>query len=633
MRVLLLCVGAFAVGLLAGALFWPRGEAAWDRLRTPRESAAAPASREREPVALRAGGGDVGEFAREEAADIERSFPRDSNDATGTITGTVCGPAGEPIAGAVVSAFPTTLPSGLWPARRRVRDRRHEDVDFGDAARDAIRRELWRRRSRHVATSGADGRYEMRVLSKTNYCVSISYSLHAYHERYDVKPITSARDCAPGSVVHFQAQPVVSVPVEVRLPDGTLARSAWLSWRGPHGSGYHSWAPTLNHVRLPVGSCTVRAQAWVPDPFKADVACTVGPESAATTLLLQLRGQSLLRAHLVLPDGLAMPDSVEYRLRRLLGSESPDPAALAEDRTAQRSPQGFWIDLAPGRHLVAAFSGHRLLAHAIAEVEEGPIDVDLEMADPTADRHLIVKVLGPEGGLAAGRARFRVAARIEDRARFYWPNAMRRSDGTWLLPLTDVKPLSGGEYALRVHVGEYGEVERPIDLAGPGSIAVRFGEPARVRLRVRGLGDTDLAGRLYAGLVGELSASYQRPIMSDGSCELACVQPGEYGLQLILSEANERWPIVQRQVALTAGDHEHAMEVPVVHALHVRAAGLRAYRVMLSCKDPAVGTFERSARASDGVAVFRGLGPGSYEIECRGKRLAVRVPGPEVTIE
>ena len=62
-------------------------------------------------------------------------------------------------------------------------------------------------------------------------------------------------------------------------------------------------------------------------------------------------------------------------------------------------------------------------------------------------------------------------------------------------------------------------------------------------------------------------------------------------------------------------------------------AGLRRYRVLLRCEDPAVGSFSRSAYASEGVAIFEELGAGAYEIEWRSKRFAVRVPGPEVTIE
>ncbi|MHC4490020.1 MAG: hypothetical protein ACYTDU_00135 [Planctomycetota bacterium] len=639
MRVLLLCTAAFVVGLLAGALFWPRGEAAWERVRTPRESAPAVAPREREPVDRRGGPGDadVGALAHEAEAAIERFVPRDDDPAaSGTITGSVRGPAGEPVAGAIVSAFPNSQPLGISMARRsRMRERRHEDVGLRDAAHDAILRELWRRRSRCVATTGADGRYELRVLGKT------SHSLHAFHERYDVQPVARARECAPGSVVDFRAQPVVSVRVDVRMPDGALAETAWLQWRGRHGSGWVVWGPELNQVRLPLGKCSVKAQAWAPDPLQsAEVERTLGPQAAGTVLVLQLHNRRVLTARLVPPEGFALPDSVEFRLRRLVGSEQPDPAFLEKDQGPQTSSPSpgrcSWYDLASGRYLVAAFLDRsRLLAHAVAELGDGPTDVDLQVPDPTVGRHVLVTLRGPDGGRAVGQPWFRIATRSGARQRHFWPFKLPREDGSWALLLTDT-PLQGvEETTLRVGTAEYGSVERHIDPASPGLITVRFENPARVRLRVRGYADSGLAGRLTAGLAGERVFLLQRPITPDGTSELAWVQPGEYGLQLILKQQSERWPIAQRRVALEAGDHEHAMAVPVLQTLRVRPAGrLRGQPVKLRCTDPAVGSFSRDGRPSGGVAVFEELGPGFYEIECRDKRLAVRVPGPaEVTIE
>lgn len=639
MRVLLLCFAAFVVGVLAGALFWPQGDTRWQRLEPPRGDL--PGSPpEREPSVRRTGGGDIGEFAREEATDLERALPRGEADETGTITGTVRGPAGEPITGAIVSAFPNSIPMGVSPFRRRT-DRRHEDLDLRDVARDAIRRELWRRRARHVATSGPDGRYRLRVLARTNYSASISYNLHAYHERYDVQPVASARDCAPGSVVDFRAQPVVSVPVEVRLPDGTLARAAWLYWTGAHGSAYHAWSPTESRVRLPAGSCTVRAQAWVPDPLSGEAECVLRQDAPHPTVVLQLRGRTVLKARLVLPEGLAMPDSVEYRLRQLEGSEQPDPSKLLEDRAArigssQTPSLVFWYDLAPGRYLVAAFLGRqRLLAHAVAEVTEGPCAIDLEVPDPTAERHLVVRLQGPAGGVATGRTWFRIMTVSGERRRYYWPSPLRRGDGSLLLPLADLdlKEVEGA--TLRVGADEYGTVERDVDLGSAGLVTLRFDVPARVRLRVTGFAGSGLSGRLYGGLMDERAFPLLRSITAQGTCELAWVQPGEYGLQLILENSNERWPITQRRVALEAGDQAQTLAIPVLQTLRVRPAGrMRGQPVTLRCADPTVGTFSRHARPSDGVAVFEKLGPGTYEIQCRNRFLAVRVPGPaEVTIE
>jgi hypothetical protein len=634
MRVLLLCVAAFAVGLLAGVLFWPREETVWRRVRTPRESAPADAPRVREPVerGVRPGDADVGALAREAEAALERNVPRDDDPAAGgTITGSVRGPEGEPIAGVIVSAFPNSYPAGVSKAQRgtRSRERRHEDLALSAVAHDAILRELWRRRSRGLATTGADGRYEMRVLA------TVSYRLYAFHERYTVEPASRDSECAAGSVVDFRARIVVSARVEVRMPDGTLAKTAWLRWRGLDSDGYVAWEPQKARVRLPPGPCWVKAQAWAPDPLQSDEV----KHALGTVLVLHLRGRRVLKARLVLPEGLAMPGSVEYRLRCLADSDEPDPASLRQDRTAQEGHssvpgQALWFDLAPGRYLVVAFLGGSRFAHAVVEVGDGPVDVDLQVPDPAADPHVTVKLLGPDGGFVTGRAWFRLWTQSGSRPRYHGTETLRRKDGSWMLLLKDIDVQGGA--ILGIGTDEYGFVERPIDVANAGSITVHFVAPARARLRVEGYAGSGLAGRLAGGLVGGRASRRLRLISADGTCELAAVQPGDYGLQLILRDRDGKsWPIAQRRVVLEAGVHEHTMAVPVLQTLRVRPTGrLRRQTVTLHCTDPAVGSFRREVRLRDGVAVFEQLGAGSYEIECRDKRLAVRVPGPaEVTIE
>jgi hypothetical protein len=264
-------------------------------------------------------------------------------------------------------------------------------------------------------------------------------------------------------------------------------------------------------------------------------------------------------------------------------------------------------------------------------VRDGPIDVDLPMPDPAATPHLVVKLAGPGGAALTGRVSFRLAIRTPSRPRYHWPTALRRTDGRWMLLLTGIERKGVGEATLRVATPEYGSVEHRIALASTGSVTVQFGPPARVRLRVEGL-----AGRLSAALASERTYTSSCTVTPDGTSDLMGVQPGEYGLQLVLQTENGRFPIAQRQVVLEAGENEQTMAVPELHALRVRRTGrLRGHAVTLYCTDPGVGSFHRAAaRTARDTVVFEDLGPGSYEIECGKRRFAVRVPGPaEVTIE
>ena len=97
----------------------------------------------------------------------------------------------------------------------------------------------------------------------------MSHRLVAWHDDYDAKPVAGQDRAVPDAVVDFAAWRVVDVRVEVRTPEGSLADNAWLSWRGPLGSGGGAWTPELHTLRLPAGSTRVKAQTTMPRPTAA----------------------------------------------------------------------------------------------------------------------------------------------------------------------------------------------------------------------------------------------------------------------------------------------------------------------------------------------------------------------------
>ncbi|MFQ5845687.1 MAG: carboxypeptidase-like regulatory domain-containing protein, partial [Planctomycetota bacterium] len=414
MRVLLLCSAMFAVGLLVGALIGPQGGAPRRRAPSPATGPGSPRgpaavdgparferASDRGPSATAAGehsrNADIRGLSAEAAAELdrlvtsERAAPVLSGE--GTITGTVRDPAGEPVAGVIVTALPQARPFGLARAARRIRERPHVDRDLADVARDAVQDELWRRYARRTASSGPDGRFALEGLMDARHTVT------AFHDRYDVRPLSQQRAVVPDAVVDFVARPVAEVRVEVRMPDGTLADNAWLRWTGPHGRGSDAWVKESPTVRLPIGNCKVKASTWLPEPMEsAEVERAIPPGDSADVLVLQLQGRRVLTARLVLPEGFVLPRTVAYRLRRLVDSEEVDPESLLQDpsqRKASNSTPGraYWFDLEPGRYLVAAFAGRRrLIAHATAEVGEGPAEVELSMSEPGAGTYATVRL-------------------------------------------------------------------------------------------------------------------------------------------------------------------------------------------------------------------------------------------------
>jgi len=655
MRVLVLCVAAFAGGLLAGAVFWPSKAAPARRAqpaarempssaseRTRQDASAWEANDEEEGAEvwpegkIPAGATPLRELAKEAADELGRVLDRPAARAflegDGTITGSVRDQQGEPVAGVIVTASPEAQPFDLAASARHARERAHEDVDLDAVARDAIEGELWRRQVRHTARTGPDGRYEMKDL------VDGWHRVTAFHDDYDLRPNPQNNRVQPDAVVDFLAQPVKSIKVEVRLPEGVLADYAWVSWQGPQGSGWDTWKPDPGEVRLPSAACRVKAQTWVPDPLQSaeteyDASIASGP------LVLQLEGRRMLAAHLVAAEGFSVPLDVEYRLRRLEGGAEVDPLSLRGDeaRGASKSQgRATWYDLDPGRYLIAAFLGGRvLLAHAVAELGDGSLDVALPFDAPASGTFITAKVLAPGGGPAQGNTHFGVMTGSGASARYHAADALRREDGTWLVLLPDLGSAPVADALLRVVVSGYGTAQEPFEPRRGGTLTIRFREPARLRLRVDHFAGSGVEGRLFAALYGDEGVVSQRQVEADGRSDLGQVQPQDYSLILFVRDGDSRWTILTRRITPRAGEQEETVAVPALHTLRVRPApALRARDVTLSSSDPAVGWVRRVVRVQDDVATFDALAAGSYEARCGKRSIEVRVPGPpEVTVE
>jgi hypothetical protein len=417
------------------------------------------------------------------------------------------------------------------------------------------------------------------------------------------------------------------------MPDGQLAENAWVSWQGPNGNGWDSWTPDPGEVRLPSTNCRVKAQTFVPDPLQSaeteyDASVASGP------LVLELQGRRMLTAHLVPADGFSVPLDVQFRVRRLEGRDDVDPETLKADQGRSGvASQGraTWYDLDPGRYLIAAFLGGRiLLASAVAELGDGSLDVAMPFDAPAAGSYVTVKILAPEGGPAQGNTYFGILAGSGASLRYHPADALRREDGTWDVLLPDALQDGTSEATLRAVVSSYGTAQVPFDPRRGGTLTIRFDAPTRLRLKVASFAGSGVEGRLFAALYGDQGIATQRQVEADGRCDLGSVQPQDYSLILFVRDRDGRWPILVRKIVVRAGDQEEGVSVPALHTLRVRPApALRAREVTLLSSDPAVGGLRRSARLVDGVATFDALAAALYEIRCSGKKLEARVPGPD----
>jgi len=651
-RILGLCVATFLAGLMAGSLFvWsgPSGSRAgadrapppkydWGRDGTSDWSGGADAGRfDADAGDAPARNADVRSLTREAAAEIARIKDRADAAAVlageGTISGTVRDPAGEPVAGVIVTVIPRAEPFGVSVERRRARERSHEDRDLADVAGEAVQLELWRRDVRRTARTGPDGRYELKGLMDSDH------GLSAYHEDYDVQPLSQRGRVQPDAVVDLLARPVADVEVTVRTPEGSTADNAYVRWtQAGNARGQIPWTSDRPTVRLPLGTCKVKAQKWTPEALESDEVETEIRADARNELVLELKGRLVLAARLTLPEGFVLPRSVEYRIRPVArGSDDVDPATLLKDSQrpgyARTPGRAYWFDLEPGRYVVAAFlDRRRLIAHAVADVGDGTTEVDLEVSEPDTSRAVVVRLLGPDGGPVPGNAWFRVMGGTGKRPLNHRADALQRADGAWVVYLDGI-PESDGDATLRAGTS-YGRATRALNLRGGGTITIRLGEPAVVSLAVDRYGGSGVEGALYAGLRSPAGADAWGQVGADGTCDLRGVQPGDYDLLLVVRRNNRNWVISKEPVRLRSGDHERTVTVPTLHTVRVRWAGKgRPRNVVLRCTDPVLGGFRRDARLQDGVATFEALAAGSYRVECARKRKDIRVPTTEVVLE
>ncbi len=658
MRVLILIGATFAAGLLAGSMVWSDGDTQPSRRNdsTQRQTGAdrhTSAASHRGSVAGGNGRvsvsrdpsertGDVATLARD--ADSTVSQIKSTPGATrtligeGVIVGTVRDSAGSPIAGVVVTAIPDNRPPGLNAAGRQLRDKPHVNRPLADVARDAMARELWRRDARRTSTTGADGRYAVRQLADS------PHSLRAYHDDYDVTPVSRANRVSDGAVVDFLARPVGAVRVEVKLPEGGAPEIATLHWKSADGqSGRATWSPSEPTVRLGVGTCTVHAVAWLPTPMESEpVEHAVGDAETIGTLVLALKGRRVLTASVKTSEGILRPRRIRFRMRRIENGEEIDPESLVKEKT-QRDPhsptpgQAMWFDIEPGRYVVAAFmDGDRLLAWGTAEVGEEATEIELQAEEPDTAHTMVVKVLGPDGGPLPGEVSFRFLVKNAKRTSTHRAHALQRADGAWLVYFDRIPEKAERQAQLRVGTRQHGGAIEAVRLQAGEVVTFKFDQAAFLKLKLDGYSGSGVEGALYAALRTEAGADGWRPIKPDGTCDLNGVQPGDYQLQLIVRRGGSSWGILSRPIRMRPGEDQQRVALPALHSLRVRWAGRRRQRqAILDFADTNLGKFRRRMLLDNKkIATFHGLAAGTYVVRVSNKRQEVRVPsGREIVLE
>jgi hypothetical protein len=597
-------IAAFAVGIGAGwLLFAGDGE--------PRESVsasetapapAAPGSAAAQPGAPRARAGEraaaldaAGQRALTAAANVQFDFPGLAG--SGVIRGTVKTEAGEPIPGVEIRAFAYTPPE--WNAE--TKGRTFDEIPLDETLRQTVRNRRWWEASRKTATTAADGTFELTGLAEVNWSVS------AHSEGYTFTAPAGGTDPArAGQRIQFVASRSVKFDLVLRLPDGTSPRRARVSWTvpGSNGTTGSEWWPGAEFMEMKPGKWRVSATGGDDVRF-ASPPTDVELRPGMDPLVLTLRPRAGIVVVAKRPEDLAAL-RVRFFLARAEGSDpTDDELRTSKTRVSPfddegvpdelfQQMQGTWsvgdrrsfLDLEPGRWVVAAGFDGAALGRRVVTVGEGAVECEIAVPAPDPSQFVEVRVIGPEGAAPAS-VRLEWEYRAARESASYSAEAIARGGGVWQVRRVGAgdRPQSsewsgprdlGGRWYLQASVDGFVREEAE---AAPGAarVEIRLRVPAIAVVRLTGLPPGIDTKRFVPTMEDEGHAYISAE--TGPVTRLGPVAPGRH--QISLSVSVGQWStlrIERRAVDLVAGENVVEFAVPQLHPLDLDLGALQGAR-------------------------------------------------------
>jgi hypothetical protein len=558
--------------------------------------------------------------------------------ARGTIEGRVRDQLGRPLAGAEIWASPVEVRD---PELRPVPAWREGDgppplLDLREQVRAFVAEELARRERRCIATTDASGRFRLERLG------ALAYRLEAYARGYRLQPAgpTSPRRVPVGSSIEFLAARVVPLRVEVRLPVGDPAPTAWIQsdgnsafddsgWGG--GSIREPWSPERPVVHVPPGLHRFFAVGGSRDELQSEriaVDLTAGAEPAPLVFVLQQRTGITGRVKAGAAWG-GTPCRVHA-----LAFERGAPA----DEELIRSGNGNWfdtleaggsrfefLDIPPGDYRVGVVFDDRVETSTVVRVAKGRLEeLELVVPDPPLDRGLRVRVLGPDG-LVLPSARVWIQGESDeiDMTGWRWRyqgevpglSVRRRPDGDHAV-IEAAGFVLAAPLLLFAMVPGFGVRCIRYPGSGAGSAVLRFEHPGVLEAVVEGLSpeNREHISVILHGAGGEIPRSLSLAAWpQDGRVIFSALQPGGYDVVLAAQGVLDTQR--SRRVTVVSGTNTLALASPGVYTLTVHFPGSILYEEILASRVDEEGQqlfaeFDAGAR----IAVFSSLFPGEYRI-------------------
>jgi hypothetical protein len=552
----------------------------------------------------------------------------------GTITGKVKTSDGQPVSNAKVSAI--LRDSSVVMGSYRPYERKKKPT-LDEAVAETIRNYRLNEANTRETVTDANGVYALTGLADANY------SVEAGADGYAIEASSPGRawQVHPNATLDFVAEVVIKVPIQVFLPNGTLASRAtiMLEKRSIHGSSSMPSAWTSDDPNIPVqlGTFTLSAQGGDHNELRSEsqkICFKKGEQPVA--LVFQLRTRPLIKGRIIPPDGAVANNSSfsVYLLKTPVGT-TPDPVRLRREgnNTWVHSEAYQFDDISAGTYLIGAgYSNGKILVSASVTVTDGEVTQDLTIPALSADEVFVVWVRGPDGGLLAD-VDFGLERRYKHGSSSSGANTSRREDGAWLIMRSNDQDDSGGDdvkYIVTATTDEYGA--KTAEFTGAErEKTIQFNAPATVKVTIPGYAGSANEGRLLLSLEKAKDADghssgrmfhNSRKISAEGIATLGPVEAGNY--EIVLSSITDHRfgqgrTIARQPVQLQAGENTATMEMPTLYALTLSFKSNKpGDSVMLH--DGSHNDMVNTTVDKDATVTFENLPAGKYKVETYGDK-------------
>ncbi|MCP3919597.1 MAG: PDZ domain-containing protein [bacterium] len=574
----------------------------------------------------------------------------------GALWGRVADAAGVGLPDVVLRAQPTvtiqsstSVPLGQGPPPL---------TSLKDVVRRAAKNHTHRRARLREVRTDADGVFRFEGLDETFWQVT------AYKEGWVFESQPLSYRARVGQAVDFQGDPVVSIPVEVFLPDGSQPDEAVLVVERNRGRGRSSgnrftWTPAEPLLRVRDRRTEISARAV---PFESEDAndafvyrspsavYTPEPGAQPAPMRFDLVARSGIQGRVIQSDNGVRARSMRVYAMPIAAAEKPDLERLRESErnTYLRSGAGFqFVDLPPGKWVVGVGRSYAspISVHEVVEVGSGIEECLLEMPAIDFSRSIVATVRGADGAALDGVS-FRFSHKGPDGSSRHGMQPMRMADGRYLLDVPSDAFAAYFEttppettFGLRISHDSYGEQSVPLK-KGQTSVETTFVVPAEVTVSIDGYVGSGYEGRLSVGIQRRGDGRSSSPDNNDaGVFRLSPQEPGSYKVRLLLQSTGRRRSdneIASVDVELEAGSNSVRLTIPALYSLSLHGPDLAPGTTVRVYGTGGSFGREEARLGEDRRASIDELPAGRYRVQARGSKrveLEVDVPCGIVVLE